>query len=334
MKAETNIKSIAEALKISISTVSRALNNNQRIGLKTRELVKAKAKELRYIRNPASMYLKREKTFVIGVIVPSLQEEFFHTVVKNLENTIEKSGYQLFVFQTRDEKERQEKAIELFLKYRVDAIVVSLAANTTDYKIFKTVEDFGIPVLFFDRVPRSFNAHKIKCDIQKGALEVMDFLKKKNVKNVALINGPSNLEASDTRLNGYLEGIHRYNFESSSSLIKSCDLSKEGVLEVVNNFHNQNNMPDAIFTFNDYIALYAMAECKKLGYIPNKDILFVSYANLPITSLMDNPPLASVEQFPDQIGIASANLVLDLINGNLDLNDYQEILVETKLVVH
>ena len=334
MKAETNIKSIAEALKISISTVSRALNNNQRIGLKTRELVKAKAKELRYIRNPASMYLKREKTFVIGVIIPSLQEEFFHMVVKNLENTIEKSGYQLFVFQTRDEKERQEKAIELFLKYRVDAIVVSLAANTIDYKIFKTVEDFGIPVLFFDRVPRGFQAHKIKCDIQKGALEVMDFLKKNNVKKVGLINGPSNLEASDTRLNGYLEGIHQFGFESSPSLIKSCDLTKEGVVEEIQSFHNQNNMPDAIFTFNDYIALYAMAECKKLGYIPNKDILFVSYANLPITSLMDNPPLASVEQFPDQIGIASANLVLDLINGNLDLKDYQEILVETKLVVH
>ena len=113
------------------------------------------------------MYLKREKTFVIGVIIPSLQEEFFHTVVKNLENTIEKSGYQLFVFQTRDEKERQEKAIELFLKYRVDAIVVSLAANTIDYKIFKTVEDFGIPVLFLIGYHEDFKHIKLNVIFKK-----------------------------------------------------------------------------------------------------------------------------------------------------------------------
>ncbi len=166
MKSEINIKSIANALSISISTVSRALQNNPKIGLKTREKVLEKAKELSYVPNPASLFLQGKKMFVIGIIVPALDEEFFTKVINTVEDFFEKQGYQVFVFQTRNDMGRQDNALELMLKYRVDGLLVSLAGNTTDYSKFKKVEDFGIPVVFFDRVPRSYKSHKIKCDIQ------------------------------------------------------------------------------------------------------------------------------------------------------------------------
>lgn len=98
MKSDINIKSIAEALSISISTVSRALQNNPKIGLKTRELVLEKAKELRYVPNPASMFLKGKKMFVIGIIVPALDEEFFSKVINIVEDFFEKTGLSSFCF--------------------------------------------------------------------------------------------------------------------------------------------------------------------------------------------------------------------------------------------
>ena len=334
MKSGINIKIIAEALSISISTVSRALQNNPKIGLKTRELVLQKAKELQYVPNPASMFLKGKKMFVIGIIVPALQEEFFCKVIDTVEDFFEKLGYQVFVFQTRDDMSRQNRALELMLKYRVDGLLVSLAANTTNYAQFKKVEDFGIPVVFFDRVPRSYPAHRIKCDIQKGAVDTISYLKDLNCSKIALINGPSNLDASDERLNGYLLGLQRNNIRSSPIFIKSCDLKKDSVMSAMHTLLDQTDVPDAVFAFNDYVALYAMLACKKRNIRPNDEIKFVSYGNLPITTLMNNPPLASVEQFPDRTGLEAASLLLNIIDEKIGIDDYQEKLIETKLVVH
>lgn len=334
MKSDVNIKSIAEALGISISTVSRALQNNPKIGLKTRELVFEKAKELRYVPNPASMFLKGKKMFVVGIIVPALDEEFFSKVINTVEDFFEKHGYQVFVFQTRNDMLRQDNALEIMLKYRVDGLLVSLAANTTEYAKFKKVEDFGIPTVFFDRVPRSYKAHKIRCDIQKGAVDAIGFLKQLNCKRIALINGPSNLDASDERLNGYLLGLQKNNIRSSQSLIKSCDLTKQGAMSVMDEFLSQESVPDAIFGFNDYVALYAMLVCKKRGIVPNQEIKFVGYGNLPISDLMSNPPLASVEQFPEKTGLQAAQLLLSIIDNQVRIDNYKEMIVETKLVVH
>jgi DNA-binding LacI/PurR family transcriptional regulator len=334
MKSGINIKIIAEALSISISTVSRALQNNPKIGLKTRERVIQKAKELQYVPNPASMFLKGKKMFVIGIIVPALEEEFFCKVINTVEDFFEKQGYQVFVFQTRDDMSRQDKALELMLKYRVDGLLVSLAANTNNYAEFKKVEDFGIPIVFFDRVPRSYGAHRIKCDIQNGAVDTISYLKGLSCSKIALINGPSNLDASDERLNGYLLGLQRNNIRSSPVFIKSCDLKRESVMNTMDNLLDQSDVPDAVFAFNDYVALYAMLACKKRGIRPNDEIKFVSYGNLPITTLMNNPPLASVEQFPDRTGLEAAGLLLDIIDEKIGIDDYREKLIETKLVVH
>lgn len=314
--------------------MSRALQNNPKIGLKTREKVLEKAKELSYVPNPASLFLQGKKMFVIGIIVPALDEEFFTKVINTVEDFFEKQGYQVFVFQTRNDMGRQDNALELMLKYRVDGLLVSLAGNTTDYSKFKKVEDFGIPVVFFDRVPRSYKSHKIKCDIQKGAVDAIGFLKNLNCKKIALINGPSNLDASDERLNGYLLGLQKNNIRSSQNLIKSCDLTKKSAMAVMEEFLCQENVPDAIFGFNDYVALYAMLVCKKRGIVPNQEIKFVSYGNLPITTLMSNPPLASVEQFPDKTGMEAAQLLLSIIDNKVEIDDYKEMIIETKLVVH
>jgi DNA-binding LacI/PurR family transcriptional regulator len=280
------------------------------------------------------MFLKGKKMFVIGIIVPALQEEFFCKVIDTVEDFFEKQGYQVFVFQTRDDMSRQNRALELMLKYRVDGLLVSLAANTTNYAQFKKVEDFGIPVVFFDRVPRSYPAHRIKCDIQKGAVDTISYLKDLNCSKIALINGPSNLDASDERLNGYLLGLQRNNIRSSPIFIKSCDLKKDSVMSAMNTLLDQTDVPDAVFAFNDYVALYAMLACKKRNIRPNDEIKFVSYGNLPITTLMNNPPLASVEQFPDRTGLEAASLLLNIIDEKIGIDDYQEKLIETKLVVH
>jgi DNA-binding LacI/PurR family transcriptional regulator len=77
-----------------------------------------------------------------------------------------------------------------------------------------------------------------------------------------------------------------------------------------------------------------MLVCKKRGIVPNQEIKFVGYGNLPISDLMSNPPLASVEQFPDKTGLQAAQLLLSIIDNQVGIGNYKEMIVETKLVVH
>ena len=332
---QATIKEIAKELGISISTVSRALQNNLRIGLRTREKVWQVAKRLHYVPNPAAILLKKNKTATIGVVLPYLQEEFFSMAITGIEDIAAEKGYNVVVGQSRDKFDREEKALKSFLSSRADGVIASVAAETNNYSHFKELENYGTPLVFFDRVPRNLAANKVRCSITEGAYEAIAFLVGKGVKRIALLNGPSNLEVSDERLNGYLMAIKKFDLYTSPSYIKSTDLSKADTTNKMLELLALKDPPQAVLVFNDYLALYAMQVCKQKGIVPNKEILFVSFANLPIMLYIDNPPLASVEQFAYDMGVKAAELLISIIeNPATEMPPYQEIVLSTKLVIH
>ena len=154
------------------------------------------------------------------------------------------------------------------------------------------------------------------------------------IKKVAILNGPASLEISDERLMGYWGAMKKFNLPIIQNYIKSTDLSKEDTTKKMIELLNGEELPEAVFCFNDYVALYAMQACKQKGLVPNKDIVFVSFANLPITTYLDNPPLASVEQFAYQMGEKAAQLLLKIIQAEKETLEPEDIVVNTKLIVH
>ncbi|MDI9859841.1 LacI family DNA-binding transcriptional regulator [Flectobacillus roseus] len=333
-KTQVTIKHIAQALNISISTVSRALQNHPRIGLRTKEKVFEMAQRLNYVPNPAAILLKKNKTYTIGVVLPHLQEEFFSQAITAIEDVISAENYNVVVSQSRDKLERENRAIKSFISSRVDGVIASISAETTQYYQFRELEKYGIPIVFFDRAPKDVAVNKVRGNIADAAFEVIDFLAKKGIKKVAILNGPASLEISDERLMGYWGAMKKFNLPIIQNYIKSTDLSKEDTTKKMIELLNGEELPEAVFCFNDYVALYAMQACKQKGLVPNKDIVFVSFANLPITTYLDNPPLASVEQFAYQMGEKAAQLLLKIIQAEKETLEPEDIVVNTKLIVH
>jgi transcriptional regulator with XRE-family HTH domain len=99
----TTIKEIAKRLKVSPSTVSRALNNNQRIGLKTRMEVQNLAKELNYEPNNRAIFFKQKRTYVIGVVIPFIREEFFSQAISGIEAAALDNDYTILFGQSYEE---------------------------------------------------------------------------------------------------------------------------------------------------------------------------------------------------------------------------------------
>ena len=331
----TTIKEIANRLNVSISTVSRALHNHASIGLKTRMQVKQLAEELEYEPNQAAISFKQGKTFTIGVILPNLREEYFSIAINGIEDIATGNNYTVLIGQSHDDVEREKRIVDAMRRQRVDGLIVSLSKSTTSYEHFEQLKKYKIPVVFFDRVPDIDDAYCVSCNLENSSVDLVDWLVKLGHTQIAFIKGPDTLVHSKQRLNGYYEGLKKNKLKKDNSFIVQTDLSKKNTEEAMNKLLLLANRPTAVITFNDYVALDAIKYTRSRGLEINKDIFFVSYANLPITSYMDYPPLASVEQFPYQQAEKASDILFRLITSKgFDESIPHKTMLESKVVVN
>ena len=309
------IKEIAKKLNVSVSTVSRALSNHPRIGLSTRERVQKLAKEMNYEPNTQAIFFKQKKTRVIGVILPFIREDFFSEAISGIETAAMEHDYTILFGQSYDNPEQEKKVVEAMKKQRVDGLIISLSKQTNRYDHLLALEKYDIPIVYFDRVPTFEKAHKVYCNLYKGTVEIVGWLFNRGYRRIAFINGPDKLQASKERLNGYIEGVSKQKLKVDMQLVEKTDLSKESTQAAMKSLLALKNPPNAIITFNDYVHMDAVQYAQKQNIQVNKDIAFVSYANLPITSYTAYPPLVSIEQYPLKQGQRSMEIMIDILNA-------------------
>ena len=334
----TTIKEIARRLGISFSTVSRALHDHKNIGLSTKLKVQQMAKELNYEPNQTAIFFQQRKTFTIGVILPELSEAFFSTAISGIEDTAEKHKYTVLLGQSHDNEEREIKIVESMKNHRVDGIIISIAKTTVNYAHFETLKKYGIPIVFFDRIPKMNEIHYVACNMATGTVQAVSFLIKQGHRVIGMINGPDKLFASQERKEGYIQSMTKNRLKFDPSLVVNSNLTKDGTESAMAELLSSKRKPTAVVTFNDYVALDAMEFAQKHKRKVNKDISFVSFANLPISSYSANYPLASVEQHPYIQGQKATEILVELMNkpksDNAVTEAYYKIIIDSQLVPH
>lgn len=332
------IKEIAKKLNISPSTVSRALHDHPSIGLRTKSRVQELAKELKYETNQTAIYFKQRKTFTIGVILPYLAESFFSSAISGIEDFATTKKYNVLVGQSHDDEQQEKQLVETMKNHRVDGMLISVAKNTSNYEHFDMLKDYDIPLVFFDRIPPKSDIHYVVSNLVNGMTAAVKFLIKLGHRNIALINGPKTITASRERLEGYKEALFHKKIKIDPAYIISTDLTQQGTETAMAELLALKRRPTAIITFNDYVALDAMQYAKRQQIKINKDIAFVSFANLPMCNYMENPPLASVEQFPYEQGKKAAEILWQLLDTDTDTEEDMktkfQIVLDSKLMVH
>ena len=334
-KKPATIKEIANRLNVSVSTVSRALHDHPSIGLRTKTQVQKLAEELNYEPNQAAISFKQGKTLTLGAILPNLGEEYFSMAINGIEDVATKNNYTVLIGQSHDDVEREIKIVDTMRRHRVDGLVVSLAKTTKSYEHFEQLKKYNIPIVFFDRVPDDTDAYCVSCNLENSSVELVDWLVSKGHKQIGFIKGPDSIILSPGRLNVYYKGLAKHKLKPDKSLVVSTDLSKAKTTDAIHKLLALKSRPTAVITFNDYVALDAIKYSRSQGVKINKDIFFVSYANLPITSYMDEPPLVSVEQFPYQQAEKATEILFQLIqNKGLKEDIPKKLILESKLVVN
>ncbi len=329
------IKEIARRLNVSVSTVSRALHNHPSIGLRTKLQVQKLAKEMHYEPNQAAISFKQGKTMTLGVILPNLGEEFFSIAINGIEDIATANNYTVLIGQSHDDTAREERIVDTMRRHRVDGVIISLAKTTRTYRHFEGLRKSNIPVVFFDRVPDDPEAYTVSCNLENSSVELVDWLVSQGHSHIGFIKGPDSIIHSRQRLDGYQEGLRKHKIKTDQSLIVSTDLTSQKTEDAVHKLLALKNRPTAIIAFNDYVALDAIKYTRNRGLKINKDIFFVSYANLPVTSYMDEPPIASVEQFPYEQAEKATAVLLQLIDSKgSDESIPRKVLLQSKVVVN
>jgi DNA-binding LacI/PurR family transcriptional regulator len=309
------IKEIAKRLNVSASTVSRALHDHPSIGLVTTMRVRKVAEELGYEANKMAIYFKERKTYTIGVIIPDLAEPFFSAALTGVEDAAEASNYNVIIGQSLDNFEREKKIVENMKDHRVDGVLVSLTKETSTYEHFDSLKKYNIPVVFFDRVPGRKDINYVACNLVSGMLQAITKLVTMGHSRIGLINGPAKLAATLQRLEIYFRCLKENNLPMDQDIIVSTTLAKADNLKAMNKLLALDEPPTAVIVFNDYVLLDCMTAVKTSGLEVNKDISFISFANLPIWEYMDSVPLASIEQFANKQATMAAEFLFRLINN-------------------
>lgn len=329
------IKEIAKRLNVSVSTISRALHDHPSIGLGMRQQVQKLAQELKYEPNQAAISFKQGKTFTIGVILPNLSEEFFSIAINGIEDIATKNKYTVLIGQSHDDTEREKLITDTMRKHRVDGLIVSLSKDTVTYDHFDQLLEQGIPVVFFDRVPDTEDSYTVSCNLKDSSIKLVDWLVTKGFTSIGFIKGPDTMLPSQERMDGYFEGLKKNKLPVNNSYVVHTDLGQESTQEAIRQLLSLKDRPTAVIAFNDYVALESIKYTRNMGLKINTDIFFVSYANLPVTSYLDEPPIASVEQFPYQQAEKATDILFRLINekGSGE-NIEKKVVLESKVIVN
>ncbi|HIC31718.1 MAG TPA: LacI family transcriptional regulator [Flavobacteriaceae bacterium] len=332
--SKPTLKEIANTLGLSIATVSKALKGYSDISIETKQKVKNLAEQLNYKPNSYAQSLQSKESKTIGLIVPEVVHHFFSNVILGIVKTAEKHGYLVITLQSDEKYEVEKSQIELLLNKNVDAILMSLADNTVDYKHIESIRNTGIPVVLFDKISKLIDCHKVVINDEKAAFEATNYLIKTGCKKIAHIRGVLKPQTTIDRLRGYRKALEHNDIEFEKNLVfEATNLSLEDGQRIAQTIFDKHKDVDGVFVLTDLIASGMLMKFNELGVKVPEEISVIGFSNWLITQLT-TPTLSTVDQPGFKMGQVAFNLLLDEIynlKNNKEVN-YRTIEIPTKVI--
>jgi len=313
-KKKITIKELAKILGISVSTVSKSLNDSYEISDKTKLRVQKAAKKYHYKPNRLAVNLKSGKTKNIGVIIPNILNTFFTRVLYGIERIAASEDYNIITCFSRESYKKEVANIELLSNGSIDGLIVAIAEESQikgDFSHFKEAVSDGIPMVMFDRITDAVDCDKVVVDDFNNAFNATKHLMDLNCKRIALITTIDLLSVGKLRVKGYNKAIEEASNNYDKYIVKSnVDRIEQEIMTLLD-----NEKIDGIFAVDEDVSLAAMKVVKRKGFhIPN-DISIIGYANEKIAKNL-TPKLTTVNQHGITMGKTAAKLLIEKLKNN------------------
>jgi LacI family transcriptional regulator len=326
------LKKLAEELNVSVSTVSKALNNNHEISKETIDKVKTLAKLYNYKPNRAALNLKSRNTKTIGVIIPDILNHFFAKVLYSIEKETSKRGYNIITSLSNESYEKEMENLELLSNGSVDGFIVSVAQesqmeNKTNH--FNTIVQENLPLVMFDRVLNEVECMKVVINDYDSAFNATSHLLNEGRKKIVLLSNISELSVGKLRTKGYKNALQGFVSYQNEPLIYTHINSNDFETEIEKLLLEHQDI-DGVIAIDNISGVIALHKALKLNRQIPKDMSIIGFSDnnvLPFT----NPKLTTIAQHPLQIGFNAVDMIIDKIENQT--NENKKISISTELIL-
>ncbi|HZG58883.1 LacI family DNA-binding transcriptional regulator [Paenibacillus sp.] len=306
----TTIKDVALRAGVTVTTVSRVLNNRGYISQETREKVYRVMKELHYQPNEIARSLTRKRSMILGTIIPSIAHPFFAELTHHIERYASDLGYKILVCNSRLEPKKEKEYIDMLKSNRVDGIF--MASHTLEVDVYKRLQQ---PIVTFDR--RIADIPYVSSDNEQGGKLAAELLLRKGCEKIALICGNLSLDLlSNRRTEAFVRELRRRSVEPvvielGRDVFETVDYGK-----AVGALFDAHPDVDAIFATGDMVAMHVLKSCAQRGIGIPERVKLIGYDDIDTAALV-NPGLTTIRQPLE----AMAKSVVDLLDGMVAGNE-------------
>ncbi len=330
--AQLTIKELAKITGLSVSTMSRVINDHPDVAPKTRKRVKKIIEEFGYTPNLLAKDLRLQSTKTIGVVISDISNPFFARVVKGIENTARQRKYNIILCESteQDRLKVEKESIETLLKKRVAGLLLTpVHEEVVDILARKGRE---IPFVLMSRHFIKTPTNYVVSDDILGSYLATKHLIEKGHRKILYLNGSSRLSDARDRLTGYKKALLEKGISFDESLVKTVSgINMEEAYKVVKRILAKKADFTAIFCFCDYLAMGAMRAIHEAGWRIPEDIAVVGYDDVEVASILE-PPLTTVSTPKYQLGEKAVEILLDHLLGKKH-KTLQQVVVKPKLMV-
>ena len=315
--ASITLRSLAQELKVHVSTVSRVLNGNEddarsAAAPETVQRIRELAQRLNYRPNLAAIGLRTQKTRMVSVLVPKLSDPVVATIYEGVDAAATTLGYLSFVSNTTDAPERQRQLGEMALHRHVDGLIFA-DARRDNTQFIDEIAKRGVPMVLVSRHLGKKHC-SVTCDDVMGGRLAAEHLLSQGHRDIAVLAGEPYASSGIDRTKGFLEYCREHGVEISENWVFHGHFDTSAGREAGEHLMAQRQKPTAVFATNDFLAVGMMGAVRDAGLITGSDIAIVGYNDTPISSELPIS-LTSVRSPMGAMGYRSMELLLERMEG-------------------
>jgi len=328
------IYDVAQHAGVSLSTVSRVINNSGYVKQETRDKIQNAIDALNYIPSSAARNLSKNESNNIAVVIPDITNPFFSEVIKGITKELDKTDFDLIFYNTNENIQKELHALQAIIKNRVRGLIITpiMEASQESKALLKNIQEMGIPIVLIDRDICGLNCDGVFVDNVAGAYEATKLLLNENHRRIAIIHGPTSSIPGRDRLKGYLDAYQSVNVIPPRSLQYTGNFMYESGVEATRKILKSKKRPTAIFCCNNLMTLGCLSVLKENNLKIPDDIAIVGFDELSLYDVITNP-ITVVSRATTEMGALAVHTLLGRIRQSTELAAVNRIILQPHLKI-
>ncbi|WNS78733.1 LacI family DNA-binding transcriptional regulator [Domibacillus sp. DTU_2020_1001157_1_SI_ALB_TIR_016] len=323
---KSTIYDVAEKAGVSISTVSKVLNNTGNLAEKTRNKVKATMLELNY--QPSVVASVRKRLQMIGLLIPNIANPFMAEVARVIENHVKRHGYSLMICSTDNDLKNEVEYVSILKQKYTEGIIV--ATGLRKGQAVKALIKADLPIALLSRDVPSLAVNTVLVDDYLGGYEATNHLINLGHTKIAMITEDTVFSTLQARVNGYRKSLEEAGLNYDESLVLTNNTSLEEGKKSMLSLLKKSNPPTAVFASTESLAIGAMQGAHELNLKVPDEVSIIGFDDTVLSTICE-PPLTTIAQPIEEMGEKVVELLIEEIEKKKASK--QRVMLSPKLIV-